>query len=295
MNLKKWNALLTAVRLGSFSKAAEALDYTQSGITHMMNSLEEQVGFPLLQRRWDGVRLTEEGEALLPAIQAAVDSGNELQRQLELVGSGMHEHLCIGTYASVSVHWLAETLARLHREMPNTELELRIGSRQELTDWLASGAVQLALADRLEVRGADWLPLYDDPLLAVLPMGHTAAGQGVFDPAVLEDLPMLAAADGAVGGNQLQHFLPGEPDVHISTEDEGVLLSMIRRGVGFSIMSELCLRGRTEGVDLLPLPEPLSRQLGLNLPGPSPKNTPATRKLLQLLRENLPGNSQNCE
>lgn len=288
MNAKKWNALLTAVRLGSFSKAAEALDYTQSGITHMMNSLEEQVGFPLLQRRWDGVRLTEEGEALLPAIQAVVDSNEELQRQLALVGSGRFEQVCIGTYASVSVHWLAETLARLHREMPNTELELRIGSRQELTDWLAGGSLQLALADRLEVRGADWIPLYDDPLLAVLPASHPAAAGPVFDPSALEDLPMLAAADGAVGGNQLRHFLPGEPDVHISTEDEGVLLSMIRRGVGFSIMSELCIRDRTEGVAVLPLPEPMCRHLGLTRLDTAPKSSPAVRKLLQLLQEARP-------
>lgn len=295
MNAKKWTALLTAVRLGSFSKAAQALDYTQSGITHMMNSLEEQVGFPLLQRRWDGVRLTAEGEALLPAIQAVVDSTEELQRQLALVGSGRYEKLCIGTYASVSVHWLAETLAQLHREMPNTELELRIGSRQELTEWLASGSLQLALADRLEVRGAEWTPLYDDPLLAVLPASHPAAEGSVFDSAALEGLPMLAAADGAVGGNQLHSFLPGEADVHISTEDEGVLLSMIRRGVGFSIMSELCIRGRTEGVAVLPLPEPMCRHLGLNHLGPALKNSPAMRKLLQLLREDLPGNGGDSE
>lgn len=292
MDAKKWSALLTAVRLGSFSKAAEELDYTQSGITHMMNSLEEEVGFPLLLRRWDGVRLTQEGEALLPAIQAVVNSNNELQRQLGVVSGRMHEHLCIGTYASISVHWLAATVERFHREMPNTELELRIGSRQELTDWLAEGSIQLSLADQLEVSGTDWIPLYDDPLLAVLPEDHAAARLPVFDPEALGGLPMLTASESAVGGNRLRSFLPKRPGVRVSTEDEVVLLSMIRRGVGFSIMSELCVRDRTEGVAILPLPEPVYRHLGLTRPGGAQKNSPAIRKLLQLLQENIPSQTE---
>ena len=50
MESKKWEALLAAVDAGSFTHAAETLGYTQSGLTHMMNSLEKEVGFPLLTR-----------------------------------------------------------------------------------------------------------------------------------------------------------------------------------------------------------------------------------------------------
>ena len=50
MESKKLEALLMAVDLGSFTKAAEVLGYTQSGLTHMMNSLEKEVGFTLLER-----------------------------------------------------------------------------------------------------------------------------------------------------------------------------------------------------------------------------------------------------
>ena len=50
MNDKKLRALLTAVQCGSFGKATAQLGYTQSGLTHMMNSLEKDIGFPLLER-----------------------------------------------------------------------------------------------------------------------------------------------------------------------------------------------------------------------------------------------------
>ena len=61
MESKKLEALLMAVDLGSFTKAAEVMGYTQSGLTHMMNSLEREVGFTLLERGRGGVRLTKDG------------------------------------------------------------------------------------------------------------------------------------------------------------------------------------------------------------------------------------------
>lgn len=60
MESKKLEALLMAVDLGSFTKAAEVMGYTQSGLTHMMNSLEREVGFTLLERGRGGVP-TDEG------------------------------------------------------------------------------------------------------------------------------------------------------------------------------------------------------------------------------------------
>ena len=287
MDVKIWTALLTAVRLGSFSKAADELDYTQSGITHMMNSLEEEVGFPLLIRRWDGVRLSPEGEMLLPAIQAVVDSNNELLRQLNVVGGSLQEHLCIGTYASISIHWLSSAVEQLHKEMPKVEFELRIGSRQELTDWLANGSIHLALADKLDVPGTQWTPLYEDPLLAVLPPDY-AKGKTVFSPEDAEGLRLLSSSESARGGNKFTDLLPTGSGVHIKTEDELVLLSMIRRGAGFSIMSELCVRDRTEGLTVLPLSEPTIRHLGVTHKNGAEKSSTAIKKLIQLLQQNLP-------
>ena len=50
MNISKYKALLAAVDMGSFSAAANKLGYTQSGLTHMMNALEDELGFSILQR-----------------------------------------------------------------------------------------------------------------------------------------------------------------------------------------------------------------------------------------------------
>ena len=69
MDSKKLEILMTAVNLGSFSKASEVVGYTQSGLTHLINGLEREIGMKLIRRDHSGIALTEDGEALLPAIR----------------------------------------------------------------------------------------------------------------------------------------------------------------------------------------------------------------------------------
>ena len=69
MDSKKLEILMTAVDLGSFSKASEVVGYTQSGLTHLVDSLEREIGLTLVRRDHSGIALTEEGEALMPAIR----------------------------------------------------------------------------------------------------------------------------------------------------------------------------------------------------------------------------------
>ena len=56
MEARKLEALITSVELGSFNKAAKVLGYTQSGLTHMMNALERELGFSVLERNNYGVQ-----------------------------------------------------------------------------------------------------------------------------------------------------------------------------------------------------------------------------------------------
>ena len=85
MESKKLEALVMAVDLGSFTKAAEVLGYTQSGLTHMMNSLEKEVGFTLLERGRNGVSLTEEGERIAPAVREFLQANARLDSMIAQV------------------------------------------------------------------------------------------------------------------------------------------------------------------------------------------------------------------
>lgn len=72
MDSVKCEALLLAAEQGSLTRAGEILGYTQSGITRMIRSLEQETGFPMLIRTQHGVRLTADGKAMLPALRNIV-------------------------------------------------------------------------------------------------------------------------------------------------------------------------------------------------------------------------------
>jgi DNA-binding transcriptional LysR family regulator len=72
MSIKKYEAFVRTAQLGSLTKAAEALGSTQSRISHILNDLESEYGFSLMQRNRSGVKLTEAGALLLPQMEAIV-------------------------------------------------------------------------------------------------------------------------------------------------------------------------------------------------------------------------------
>ncbi len=83
MDSIKFKALTTAVELGSLTNAASALGYTQAGLTHMMNRLEHEIGFTLLKRDKYGVHLTEDGENLMPKIEAFLKASEDLEDEIK--------------------------------------------------------------------------------------------------------------------------------------------------------------------------------------------------------------------
>ena len=91
MDIEKCEALLTVLELGNLSAAASALGYTPSGISRMMQSLEEDAGFPLLTRGRNGVAPTPECLQLLPAIRDMVRTGRLLEERRRRCGGRKRE------------------------------------------------------------------------------------------------------------------------------------------------------------------------------------------------------------
>lgn len=83
MDTKVFSVLKVILRHGSLGKAAGELHYTQPGLSSMMNRFEAELGVKLLLRDSLGVRLTAEGEVLLPMIE---DILNASENFLQAVG-----------------------------------------------------------------------------------------------------------------------------------------------------------------------------------------------------------------
>ena len=265
MESKKLEALLMAVDLGSFTKAAEVLGYTQSGLTHMMNSLEKEVGFTLLERGRSGVRLTEEGERIAPAVREFLQANARLDSVIEQVASSRTEIIRVSAYASIAMHWLPGIIQRFREECPDVDVDIRMADHVDVPyELLAQGKMDAILVSPQDVGQYEWGHLADDPMFAVLPRDFDTQGMTAFPLAAFEARDFIMPSQGFDKDiMRIFNRIGVKPHILPTWVDDPTVISMVSHGLGVSMMTELTVRGRTDGVKLLPVEPASSRELGL--------------------------------
>ena len=119
-------AVLTAVERGSFSKAAAELGYTQSAMTHLVNNLEAELGCTLLNRGSHGVRLSEEGEQLLPYINGVIDACDALRQEAAAQSRTQSHQLSLGCFASIARAELPAILQEFKKAYTDIDIEVTV-------------------------------------------------------------------------------------------------------------------------------------------------------------------------
>ena len=293
MDSKKLEILMTAADLGSFTKASEVVGYTQSGLTHMMDALEREVGFPLLRRNHSGIQLTEEGTRLMPAIREFLQANANLENQIRTIAEQKTEVIRIAAYASIAMHWMPEILYRFRRICPQVNVDLRmVDHALEPFELLESGQTDVIFASRQNYACCDWVPLYREKMFAILPRDYPLDGRDTFP---LEEF------------GKLEFLMPyGRFDIDVKAAldpvgvslnpirarvDDETLIRMVGRGLGVSMMTELMIRGRTDDVLCIPVNPPAIRELGMGT-HVKKQDTESLRKLkecvLLFIRERTP-------
>jgi DNA-binding transcriptional LysR family regulator len=156
-----------AARHLSFTRAGEELFLTQSAVSRQIQSLEEQLGVKLFERRRDGVIPTEFGRLVLEHTRGLVHAESELLRQIQLV-AGLEAgalNIAFGPLpGALSVYPAAGALLARH---PNLRLSLQSFSWREVTQAVLEKKVDLGIA---EISGAS----RDDSLQTELVGEHRA-------------------------------------------------------------------------------------------------------------------------
>ena len=266
METARCRAFLAAAETGSFSKAAEALSYTPSGVNQLVTALETELGFPVFRRNTKGVTLTENGEMLLPAVREFLrqeDRIFELSAEMNglLIGS-----VTIAAYSSIATHWLPAVISAFQQDYPQIRIRLMEGIWQEVSKWLDDRAADIGFFSYQEGMPYEWIPLAEDPMLALLPKDHPLAGAEAYPlkecandrfimPALGcdDDVTALFAKNGIV------------PNVQFTTLESFSVMSMVEQGLGMSVMNQLITEKRICDVVKLPLDPPSQITLGIAL------------------------------
>ena len=242
-NIQKYMSFVKAVEYGSFTKAAERLHYSQSGISRMIGDLEKEWNIVLLERRKDGVRLTSEGMKLLPHAKNLVAEYEKLQMQVDELNGLQSGLIRIGTFSSVATHWLPNIIREFQKSYPQIEYELLLGDYSEIETWILDGRVDCGFLRLPAHPELDTIFLEQDQLMAILPENHPLKDCEKFPISALCTEPLLQLKKG--GKAEISEIFESNglvPDVRFTTWDDYAVMSMVESGLGISILPQLILK-----------------------------------------------------
>ena len=262
--MNRYIAFLKVVEVGSFTKAAEILGYTQPAMSQMITALENELSIKLLFRSRYGVKLTPEGERLLPSIQSSVAQYQSMQNiagEIRGLESGV---VRIGTISSISCHWLPQVIRQFWGKYPNVKLIVHQGDYTTIPEWVRTGELDFGFVTPDAVEGTDQRFLKYGEHRACLPKDHPlAAGTSV----KLEDLarePFLLLEEGIYSEPLAAFRAAGlEPTICMTMHDDYSILSMVEQGLGVTILPELVLRKQSYDIVTLPTEPMVMRRISI--------------------------------
>lgn len=264
MNIQKYMAFIKTVEYGSFTKAAEALSYSQSGISRMINDLEKEWKLSILERGRTGVRLTSDGLKLLPHIRSVCDEYERLQSQVDELNGLQSGLIRIGTFSSVATHWLPNIIREFQKDFPNIDYELLLGDYTEIEAWVLEGRVDFGFLRLPAHPDLETIFLEQDKLLAILPEDHPLAGYDQFPVSALCDYPFMLLEKGAKAEiSEIFERSNLTPKVHFTTWDDYAIMSMVESGLGISILPQLILKRVPYRIISKDLDIPAFRNIGI--------------------------------
>jgi DNA-binding transcriptional LysR family regulator len=257
-------ALKAIAEYGSFHRAAAALDYTQSGISHQIAALERIVGERLLERPGGSrpVRLTEVGERMLAHACLVLDQLDAARADVAALRAGVAGRLRVGAFQSVGAKLLPPLMSRLARERPGLRIDLtQTTSDPELFDLLAGGGLDITFAMLPAPEGPFRVrELFADRFVILAAADSDVAGRGgCLSLRELAELPLIAAnACRYTSGLEAQLRERGfEPNIVQRSDDNGTVHGLVAAGAGFAFVPQLVADTVNGELAVLEVDEPL--------------------------------------
>lgn len=264
--IDKYSVFLKVIESDSLSKAAEELGYTQSGISHIIKRIEQELHISLILRDRSGIKLTPEGEAILPYIQEVCNTYRNLYdkvNELQGIDSGI---IRIGLFSSISCHVLPDFINKFKMSHPMVEFELLFGDYSQIEDWVEDGSIDYGFISSFKERRnkEKIIPFIQDRLLVLLPETHTYARAEVFPIKQIEEEPFILLDEGYDNEiNYLFESLKIKPKIIFKIKDDYSIMAMVEKGLGISILPELVLNRNPYKVITKELSIPCSRQIDI--------------------------------
>lgn len=293
MNTIKYRAFVEVARCGNLTMAAQILNYTQPGISHMICSLEKEYGFPLLNRGRNGVTLTENGKYLYNIYVRILEAEDELKNTVSQLHGTPVGSIRIGSFFSLITQVLPDIIEDYTKRYPQIALHLYEAEMREQIEMLRSDRIDIGFFSLPVPNDLLFYPFEPDELVVILSPDHELAKASAISPQELlryhNDL-ILPHED----TNENIRLIYGDniPPLHskYSAENDPTIISLVNKGLGIGIVPRLLLNAVTTNIAVRPFSPPKTRTLALVV-SREKAAMPAVKEFIDLVSTHYPQKS----
>lgn len=247
--LKQLRAFCTAARLGSISKAADALFLSQPSISLQVRALERELGLTLFERRGPKIELTPDGRAVYEMATPLVEGVDRLPEAIDARLKNLaHGTLKIAAGESTILYILPRYVQQFAAAHPGVKLSLHNVTGRDGLALLRADEVDFAVGSMLDVDpDIIYQPLFDFSPVLITPPEHPLARR---EHVTLEDIGpyglILPPRELSTWRIVDLVFRSHRIDYHVTLEAGGweVIKTYVEHGLGISIVTSVCLTGR---------------------------------------------------
>lgn len=290
----------TVIDQGTFNKAALVLNVTPSAISHSVNQLETELGFPVFVRSRNGVKLTPDGEKVLPLIQEIINDQSRLEQvaqQIQGLDTGL---IRIGAFSSACINWLPPLIQNFAKNYPQVKISVRQAGFSEITQAVKSGQLDLGLTMLPEnEQGISCEKILEDEIYCIAPKNFQVKnGHSVSEEDLVNYNFILQQSDYDLDTKAaLDHYSIKSTAIQFSIDDQSIV-AMVEAGLGLGILPALALQKMHGEVKILPFSTPFYRKIALvtsNQQRLAPSSRQMIKNVRELIRRQYPGGRLTME
>jgi DNA-binding transcriptional LysR family regulator len=246
MNLKKLEAFMMVVEKNSFSEAAAALKSSQPSVSLKIKSLEDELGFELLDRGAAGIRPTPAGMLVYTAAKDIASRWRTLEDELGEFQGTLTGTLTIGASTIPGTYLLPGWVKKFRSLFPKVDVRIEIGDSKKVLEKLQNHQIDAAIIGmKVESRLLKSNPVAVDSLVLVTPEDHPLVHTASADFSQLQQYDFVLREEGSGTRKMMERYLA---EKGLSLEDLKVAVSIgstesviaaVEAGLGISIISKL--------------------------------------------------------
>lgn len=235
------------VEMESLNKASQSLNISQPALSRKIMRLEEELGVELFRRKGKRLELTRAGRVCYEHALEQRHLERKLQRSLEEFKSAVKpSSIIIGASLTTLQSTLPDLITIYTKDYPNTDIKAITGKTHEIVPMVKDRKVDIGLvASKIEHPGLQCIPLFDDHLCLVLPIGHPFVSKASIEISDLHELPMILFSRGTwyrVLMDELFHRYAVHPDVKMEIDSFEAIIRLVSTCKTATLLPESYLR-----------------------------------------------------